>query len=200
MLGESTSTWITDRRQTARRKILDAAWQVAHEQGLAALTLREVASRVGIRAPSLYSHFESKHAIYDAMFGESWQEFLDLTRRQELPDTPRAALRAIARTYVEFATADLARHQLMSLRTIPGFTPSADSYAPAVASMQELVNRLAAIGLAPDQADIDLYTAVVAGLVDQQWANDPGGDRWFRLLDRAIDMYADNLELPKEDR
>ena len=48
-------------------------------------------------------------------------------------------------------------------------------------------------------ADIDLYTAVIAGLVNQQWANDPGGSRWGRLLDRAIDMYADNLDLPRED-
>jgi AcrR family transcriptional regulator len=199
MLGETTSVWITDRRAAARRKILDAAWEVAREQGLAALTLREVATRVGIRPPSLYSHFESKHAIYDAMFGESWQEFLEVDRAVELPSSPRAALRVMARTYFGFATADLARHQLMSLRTIPGFTPSPANYAPAVASMNEAVESLVAIGLDPSEADIDLFTALVAGLVDQQWANDPGGDRWARLLDRAIDMYADHLGLPRED-
>ena len=49
------------------------------------------------------------------------------------------------------------------------------------------------------EADIDLYTALIAGLVNQQWANDPGGSRWGRLLDRAIDMYADNLGLPREE-
>ena len=200
MLGETTSTWITDRRQTARRKILDAAWQVAREQGLAALTLREVAARVGIRAPSLYSHFESKHAIYDAMFGDAWREYLEVDRAHRLPDSPRAALREMARTYVDYATADLARHQLMSLRTIPGFTPSAESYAPAVACINLFVEQTAALGVQLSEADVDLYTALVAGLVDQQWANDPGGDRWARLLDRAIDMYADNLGLPKEDR
>jgi AcrR family transcriptional regulator len=191
--------WITDRRAAARRKILDAAWEVAREQGLAALTLREVANRVGIRPPSLYSHFESKHAIYDAMFGESWQQFLEVDRAVELPSAPRAALRVMARTYFDFATADLARHQLMSLRTIPGFTPSPANYAPAVASMNEFVEALVAIGLDASEADVDLFTALVAGLVDQQWANDPGGDRWARLLDRAVDMYADYLDLPKED-
>lgn len=200
MLGEPTGTWIVDRRQAARRKILDAAWLVARDRGLAALTLREVADRVGIRAPSLYSHFESKHAIYDAMFGDSWQEFLDLSRRQTLPDGPRSALHEIARSYFEFATADLARHQLMSLRTIPGFTPSAQAYAPAIASMELFISRLATAGLDLGRADVDLYTALIAGLVDQQWANDPGGDRWERLLDRAVDMYADNLHLPKEER
>jgi AcrR family transcriptional regulator len=199
MLGETTSTWISDRRASAQRKILDAAWDVAREQGLAALTLREVADRVGIKAPSLYSHFASKHAIYDAMFGASWTEFLERTRTVPLPDSPRAALRTIARTFFDFATADLARHQLMNLRTIPGFTPSEASYAPAVAALGEMVERVRALGVEVTDADVDLYTALVGGLVDQQWANDPGGSRWARLLDRAMDMYCDNLDLPRED-
>jgi AcrR family transcriptional regulator len=199
MLAEPTGSWIADRRQAARRKILDAAWAVAREEGLAAVTLREVAARVGIRAPSLYTHFESKHAIYDAMFGESWAAFLALSRGVTLPDSPRAALRVVARTFFDFATADLARHQLMNQRIIPGFTPSAESYAMAVSALTEMVERLQSLGLHPSGADIDLYTALIGGLVDQQWANDPGGSRWGRLLDRAIDMYADNLGLPKED-
>jgi AcrR family transcriptional regulator len=199
MLGETTSSWITDRRETARRKILDAAWAVAHEQGLTAVTLREVAARVGMRAPSLYSHFDSKHAIYDAMFGEAWQEFLEVDQAVELPSQPRAALRVMARTFFDFATADLARHQLMNQRIIPGFTPSEASYAPAVAALNGGVELMRRIGVDPSDADIDLFTALVGGLVDQQWANDPGGSRWGRLLDRAIDMYADNLGLPKED-
>ena len=53
------------------------------------------------------------------------------------------------------------------------------------------------IGLSPDE-DVDLYTALLAGLIDQQWANDPGGTRWKRLVDRAMDMYADAVHLPKE--
>ena len=190
---------MSDRREMTRRKILDAAWAVAREQGLAALTLRGVADRVGMKAPSLYSHFESKHAIYDAMFGASWTEFLERTRTVTLPDSPRAALSTIARTFFDFATEDLARHQLMNLRTIPGFTPSEASYAPAVAALSKMVERVRALGVEVSDADIDLYTALVGGLVDQQWANDPGGTRWARLLDRAMDMYADNLDLPREE-
>ena len=26
-------------------------------------------------------------------------------------------------------------------------------------------------------------------------ANDPGGDRWARLLDRAVDMYLNDLDI-----
>jgi hypothetical protein len=49
-----------------------------------------------------------------------------------------------------------------------------------------------------DEEAADLLTAIIAGLIDQQLANDPGGDRWARLLDRAMDMYADQVGLLHE--
>jgi len=185
------------RREATRTAIIEAAWEVVREQGLAALTLRAVAERVGMRAPSLYSHFDSKNAIYDAMFGEAWSTYEALPDATDVPVQPRAALRARARRYVDFAVADLARHQLMNLRLIHGFTPSAESYAPAVRVLDRLREFCVSIGLDPG-ADVDLYTALLAGLVDQQWANDPGGDRWTRQVDRAVEMFADAVGLPKE--
>ncbi len=151
-----------------------------------------------MRAPSLYSHFPSKNAIYDAMFAQAWAEYEELVERTEPggSDDPRATLKRFARRFFDFSVADLARHQLMNLRTIPDFKPSPESYAPAVRVLEGLHVRMAAIGVT-DGADLDLYTALVSGLVDQQWANDPGGDRWARLLDRAVDMYADALHLPR---
>ena len=196
MLGTPNRDRQTERREATRQEILAAAWATAREHGLAQVTLREVADRVGMRAPSLYSHFESKNAIYDAMFGQAWSEFLESARAADTPAprTPRSALRRYARLFFEFAVADLARHQLMNQRTIPGFVPSEESYAPAVAVIALLRERLASYGIGRDQ-DVDLYTAIVGGLVDGHLANDPGGDRYARLLDRAIDMYADNVGL-----
>ena len=61
---------LAERREATRREILETAWEIARSDGLAALTLRAVAERIGMRSPSLYSHFDSKNAIYDAMFAE----------------------------------------------------------------------------------------------------------------------------------
>jgi AcrR family transcriptional regulator len=196
VLGEATADWQSKRREAARQEILSAAWAVARENGLAALTLREVAARVGMRAPSLYSHFASKHAIYDAMFGQAWLAYEAETAGPDLPAQPRAMLRVLARTFFDFAVADLPRHQLMNLRTIPGFTPSPESYAPAVRVIERLRSLMAGMGITDDE-DVDLFVALVGGLVDAQWANDPGGTRYARLLDRAVDMYADALHLPQ---
>lgn len=185
-----------ERREATRREILDTAWQIAHERGLAQITLRDLAQRVGMRAPSLYTHFDSKNAIYDAMFGQAWTDFLEVakTASGHAPRSARAALRLYGRIFFDFAVSDLARHQLMNQRTIVGFEPSPESYAPAVAVLEGLRTNLASHGVTR-QEDADLYVALVGGLVDAQLANDPGGHRWERLLDRTMDMYADNLGL-----
>ena len=197
MLGESTISWQDKRREATRREILAAAWAVAREHGLAALTLRQVAERVGMRAPSLYSHFDSKHAIYDAMFGEAWTAVGEVMDGLAVPGSPRALLRLMYRTFFEFSVADLARHQLMNVRTIPDFAPTPENYRPAVRVYARMEELLAGVGVR-DGADVDLFTAIIGGLIDQQWANDPGGTRWARLVDRAADMFADAVGLPEE--
>jgi AcrR family transcriptional regulator len=85
---------------------------------LAALTLREVATRVGMRAPSLYSHFASKHAIDDAMFGQAWLEYDRIAQAaaRHLPEEPRAVLRQVASFSFDFAVADLPRHETILTR------------------------------------------------------------------------------------
>ena len=188
---------VAERREATRGEIIEAAWQLAQEQGLAEFTLRDLAERVGMRAPSLYTHFESKHAIYDAMFGQAWRDYeqIALAELVELPQAPRAAIRRAARVFFNYAVANPARQQLMNQRTIPGFVPSADSYAPAVRVFELGQQIFRSLGLT-DSSDFDIFTAILAGLINQQLANDPGGTRWSALLDRAIDVWADGLGLP----
>ena len=186
----------SERREATRREILDIAWELARRGGLAAITLREIAARMGMRSPSLYSHFDSKNAIYDAMFGEAWAElsaaFEELGPR---PANARKGLLQEARAFFDFATADLARYQLMNQRTIPDFTPSDQAYAAAVAAYERLRAVQRARGVRR-QADLDLWTALLGGFIDQQLANDPDGTRWRRQLPRLVDMYCDEVGIP----
>lgn len=199
VLGAPNRDRKAERRSATRREIIDAGWRLAREHGLTQVTLRDVAALVGMRAPSLYTHFASKNAIYDAMFGDAWTQFQEHTKAAEAgePKHSRAAMRYYARVYFDFAVAFPARHELMSLRTIPDFTPSAEAYAPSVAAVEGFVARMARHGVST-QDDIDLFVAIVGGMVDTQLANDPGGERWSRLLDRAIDMFADNVGITNE--
>jgi AcrR family transcriptional regulator len=194
MLGVPNRDRVAERRAATRREIIEAAWDVAREQGLAQLTLRDIAERVGMKAPSLYSHVDSKNAIYDAMFAQAWTECREVMLAMEAhcPPDLRGALQMYARTFFDFSVSDLTRFQLMNQRTIPGFEPSPEAYSPAVLVLQSLRDRLATYAITA-QEDIDLYVALVGGLADAQLANDPGGNRWSRLLDRAVDMYVHDL-------
>ena len=76
---------------------------MAREKGLAQLTLRDVAERVGMKAPSLYSHVDSKNAIYDAMYAEAWaachEEMTALEAR-----CPRTSAERCSSTHVRSST------------------------------------------------------------------------------------------------
>ena len=194
VLGAPIRDRNAERREAARAEILDAAWALAAEHGIARITLREIARRIGMRAPSLYTHFDSKKGIYNAMFAQAWGDFLRIVEAAEPPAHLRAAVRYVAHMWFDFATADLARHQLMNQRTIPGFEPTPEAYAPAVAVLARFRALLAEHGVTGEE-DVDLCTAVLSGLADAQLANDPGGDRWGRLVDRTADMLSDNLGL-----
>lgn len=182
------------RRLAVRLEILDAAWALVREQGWSGLTQRAVAHRVGMRAPSLYGHFDSKLAIVDAMFGQAWEEMDAAMAALEptLTDDPRAALLAVGTVWLDAMTADPERNALMNQRPVPGFTPSEQAYAPAVRAMERLHRFLHRLGISDPDAP-DLYTGILAGLASQQNANDPGGERWRRLLGRAVDMYLREL-------
>ena len=133
------------------------------------------------------------------MFGQAWSDYeqVALAELPKLPQAPRAAIRRSVRVFFDFMVANPARHQLMNQRTIPGFEPSADSYAPAVRVLELGQQLCRDLGLT-DPDDFDIATAIIDGLINQQLANDPGGTRWSALLDRAVDIWADGVGLPPD--
>ena len=182
-----------DRHAATKREILDAAWALARERGLAGWALRDVAEAVGMRAPSLYVYFDSKNAVYDAMFADGYAALLARSERAEADLGARGApplevVRAVATLFFAFGVEDPARLQLLFLRTIPGFEPSEAAYALARQAFARMTGVLAAAGLAAPE-HVDLWTALLTGLATQQVSNDPGGDRWRRLVDPAVDMF-----------
>ena len=55
------------KQEDTKQKILDKALELFAVRGYDAVSVGEIAQAVGIRAPSLYNHFPSKRAIFDAL-------------------------------------------------------------------------------------------------------------------------------------
>ncbi len=176
------------RHEATKREAVDAAWALARQRGLGGWSLRDVAEAVGMRAPSLYVYFDSKNVLYDEMFADGYRQLMKRIEATPAQVDPHAMVRTAAQVFFDFCVEDTARYQLLFLRTIPGFTPSAESYALAGEGLDALVEVLHHAGIT-DPESMDLWTAVLNGLVTQQISNDPGGDRWARLVDKAVDTF-----------
>ena len=55
------------KQEDTKQKILDKALELFSTQGYDSVSVGEIAKAVGIKAPSLYNHFPSKQAIFDAI-------------------------------------------------------------------------------------------------------------------------------------
>ena len=62
-------------RGNTKQEILDAALELFSVQGFEATSIAQIAGTVGIRKASLYSHFENKQAILDALVQEVLEQY-----------------------------------------------------------------------------------------------------------------------------
>lgn len=182
---------VTQRREAKIATLVAAAWKLAGEHGIGGVSLHALAREVGIRQPSLYEYFDSKHGLYDAMFADGNRQLLERLDSLKLPRDPCAALKRYLGALVAFALADPARCELLFQRHIPGFNPSPEAYALAEAALGGAVKLMHEAGVV-EQGDIDCIVAMTAGLIDAQMTNDPGGHRWTRHLNRLVDLLVND--------
>jgi AcrR family transcriptional regulator len=82
-----------------RDRILDEAEGLFAERGLAGTSVRDIASRVGLTAASLYNHFAGKQALYEAVLERGIHPLLelmgDLAGREQSVDAGDAVIGAV---------------------------------------------------------------------------------------------------------
>lgn len=182
------------RHEETAQAIVEAAWQLAEQNGLAGVSVADLARRMQMRAQSLYTYFPAKHAIYDRMYREGFEELLarlgELGGRDGRPghDDPVEVLAEGAEAFVDFAAERPSRYQLMFQRTVPGFEPSDESYGVALRCLEVMRVWLRRAGI-PGERALDLWRALLLGLAGEQLANDPGGRRWRSLARRAARYF-----------
>ncbi|MFN0146022.1 MAG: TetR/AcrR family transcriptional regulator [Dehalococcoidia bacterium] len=124
--------------------VLAAARALLEERGLAALTMRELARRLGVQAPSLYFHVRDRDALLSELIDEGVRELGQrLDRAVKDSATTAGALLGMADAYCAFAGAN---PELISLMfgpcpdgQSPGFDPGAGAAAPLFATVSAAV-------------------------------------------------------------
>ncbi|WP_436778094.1 TetR/AcrR family transcriptional regulator [Yinghuangia sp. YIM S09857] len=191
------------RRAETREEILDIALDLMAEEGVAGLSLAAVARHLGIRPPSLYKYFPSRHAVYDALFQRGQEQYRDTVAAAaaRAPEPGLAAIGAAFDAGARWIMRNQTLSQLLFWRPVPKFAPTPQAYAPAL-DIRDLMRGLVAAAvdrgelhpLAAAPEGLDLLAALITGPVSQQLANEPDvafeDGRYMRLVARLPDLFA----------
>src|SRR3954468_16224943 len=98
-----------------RRTLLDASLALVEEQGIGALSLREVARKAGVTHNAPYHHFPDKGTLLAAISEEGFALLArEMTAaRAGARDDPRSRLEACGQSYVRFALKSPAHFRVM---------------------------------------------------------------------------------------
>jgi AcrR family transcriptional regulator len=96
-----------------RQDILDAARDIATQDGWQALTIRKIADRIAYSVPTIYEHFESKEALLVELMRDGFRLLADALREVSPGEDPEARLVAVATAYWDFAFQNPALYQVM---------------------------------------------------------------------------------------
>lgn len=128
-----------------RREILDAAAALlADTTSGQAVTLRGIARRARIAAPSIYPHFTDRDAILDAVVSESFQDLAAAMLSATDPAAPAAdRVRTLCVAYLDFAAHFPGRYRVLFERTGPNINAEARTYPEGLAAFGLLSSALA---------------------------------------------------------
>jgi AcrR family transcriptional regulator len=113
------------------REIVDVARELLETEGAEALSMRRIADRLHIKAPSLYKHLPDKQALEAALISAA---FVELAATFECAvDQASDPLAALATAYRAFATAHPHLYRLMTEKPLPRhrLTPGVEERAAA---------------------------------------------------------------------
>lgn len=174
--------------RTSLDEIIGAGRSILETEGLGGLTMQRVASKVGVRAPSLYKHVRGRSELVRLIANDVAGKLADALDAAAASGDPRANLRGLADAFRAFALAQPEAYSLLFARL-----PEDARVDPEInLRASETLLRTAAALAGPDHA-LDAARTVVA------WANGFVGMELagaFRLggdVDRAFAYGIDRL-------
>ncbi len=170
-----------------RERVLEAA-KAVFSAGGAEASLEAVARAAGVGIGTLYRHFPTREALFEAVYRREVQQLADLAEQLKQEARPVDALRHWMRSNVKFVATKkgmLAALALAAYKNSELFSYSFDQLTQAVGGLLE---RAIATGeIRDDITPQDLLRA----LVGMSYLNDQPG--WQTSVLRLVDVFVDGL-------
>lgn len=127
-----------------RRALLDEALATIRADGVDALTLREIGSRIGVSRTALYRHFADKQALLAAVATEGFRTLrLQLVQAWAEGGRDGAAFKAMGRAYIRFAIDNPSHYRVMFGSFVDPEGQQAELVTEGQGAFQALVDALA---------------------------------------------------------
>jgi len=105
---------VTIKQGTARDRLFTAAAELIGERGFHGATVDDIVERAGVAKGTVYYHFKSKEALFDALLNEHFARLSDAFRTAaDAAGSPTRALCALVRTELDYIHANQAASKLL---------------------------------------------------------------------------------------
>src|ERR1700732_3430420 len=170
-----------------RERVLEAA-KAVFSQGGPEASLETVARRAGVGIGTLYRHFPTREALYEAVYRREVEQLVELAQHLEAKMAPVEALRRWLRAGVEFIATKKGMAAALAMTAHGSSDLAAYSLDRLSRAVGELLQRAVAAG--EIRADIDPEDLLRA-LVGMCYAHDRPG--WQAKVLHLVDVFIDGL-------
>jgi AcrR family transcriptional regulator len=210
MKKQTSSPRVQRNRDAAIQSILDGARTIMREEGVAALSMQELARRMEMRAPSLYNYFSGKTEIYDTLFRLGFTMYdVHIKELMKASTGLRDELRINIEGYMSFALENPDLYQLCFERPVPGFVPSKESLELSFGILNQSYQRARQYKKELDtkltgQQIVDTVIAISHGLTAMHLANEPqlplGQGRFGALIPVVLSILEKAMPIKGENQ
>jgi AcrR family transcriptional regulator len=172
-----------------RERVLEAAKAVFSAGGPDA-SLEAVARRAGVGIGTLYRHFPTREALFEAVYRREVQQLGELAEQLKTEAEPVEALRRWLRSNVEFVGTKKGMTTALALAAKPSSELTAFSFERLTQAVGALLDRAIAAGeIRADVSAEDLLRA----LIGMCYLHDQPG--WQTSVMRLLDVFVDGLRV-----
>ena len=210
MKKQTPSPRVQRNREAAIQSILNTARAIMREEGVAALSMQELARRMDMRAPSLYNYFSGKTEIYDTLFRLGFTLYDEhITELMKASTGLRDELRINVEGYMSFALENPDLYQLCFERPVPGFVPSKESLALSFGILNRAYQRAEQFKKELDtkltgRQIVDTIIAISHGLTAMHISNEPhlpiGQGRFGSLIPIVLSILEKAMPIKGETK
>ncbi len=126
--------------ETLKAEILEAASQIFLVGGLEALSVRAIAKKAKISTFGIYSHFQGKKGILDALYVEGFTYVIEALDVQIDGVDPKVAVFSACRNYLGLAKARAAHYRLIFGEAGTRYTPSPEALEVGRIAFETLID------------------------------------------------------------